>query len=156
MAGQVDPTLFNPELFFHQINLVVRFGDLDALGHVNHTKYLTYMEQGRISYARDILGWEGDLKAIGMILASATVDYLLPLGFGDKFAVMTRCTRLGNKSFDMAYLIQRSDTSPQIEIAATGVTRLVAYAYQQDQTIAIPTAWRERIQAFEPGLKQGA
>ena len=34
----------------------VRFRDLDALGHVNHVVYLTYVEQVRTQYFQDVLG----------------------------------------------------------------------------------------------------
>ncbi len=66
--------LFKPELFRHAILMTVRFGDLDALAHVNHAAYLTYMEQARMSYARDVWGWDSDMKKLNIIVARATVE----------------------------------------------------------------------------------
>ena len=43
----------------------VRFADLDALGHLNNAKYLTYAEQARILYVRQICGWDGDWRKLG-------------------------------------------------------------------------------------------
>ncbi|MCH7826958.1 MAG: thioesterase family protein [Bacteroidetes bacterium] len=33
----------------------IRFSDLDAMGHVNNAKYLTYLEEARIDYLNNIL-----------------------------------------------------------------------------------------------------
>ena len=151
MAGQIESDFFNPQYFFHQITLTVRFGDIDSLGHVNHAKYLTYMEQARVCYVRDICGWDGNLMKLGMILARVTVDYFLPLHFNETVHVLTRCARLGNKSFDLAYLIQR-EKNGQREVISTAITNMVAYEYASDQTISVPDLWREKILAFEPSL----
>jgi acyl-CoA thioester hydrolase len=149
-----DADLFRPEDFVHQVTLAVRFGDVDMLGHVNHTKYLTYMEQGRICYARDVLRWDGDFRSLSMILARATVDYLLPLKFAESVYVYTRCIRLGNKSFDLAYLLRRNEDGRPGAVVATGVTNMVAYNYAQSETIAVPGEWRSRILAFEKALQE--
>ncbi|MCB9438032.1 MAG: acyl-CoA thioesterase [Anaerolineales bacterium] len=141
---------FKLEDFFHQTTLHVRFGDIDSLGHVNNAKYLTYIEQARICYARDILGWDGSFNNLGMILASTTVDYKLPMQFGDTVRVLTRVSRIGSKSFDMLYVLKR-DSDPTI--FATGSTVLVAYDYHADQSIRVPDEWREKILAFDTALR---
>ena len=38
-----------PEGFRHGVPIQVRWADLDAMGHVNNAKYLTYLEQA-VSY----------------------------------------------------------------------------------------------------------
>lgn len=154
MAGQIkdNDDLFNPKHFFHQISLTVRFGDIDSLGHVNHTKYLTYMEQARVCYVRDVCGWDGNFLNLGMILARASVDYILPLHLNEMVYVLTRCSRLGNKSFDLAYLIQR-EKDEQRETVATAVTNMVAYEYASQKTITVPDTWQENILGFEPALQ---
>lgn len=152
MAGQIDNDFFNLKHFYHQISLTVRFGDIDSLGHVNHTKYLTYMEQARVCYVKDICGWDGNFLRLGMILARASVDYLLPLHFNETIFVQTRCSRLGNKSFDLAYLITHEKAGER-EVVATAITNMVAYEYASNQTISVPKEWREKILAFEPSLQ---
>jgi len=37
-------------LFAHRFTLAVRWGDMDAMGHVNNTVYFRYMEQTRIEW----------------------------------------------------------------------------------------------------------
>ncbi len=153
MAGPLDPELYQPEHFYFHITMTVRFGDVDALGHVNNAKYLTYMEQARVSYARDILGWNTVFSALGLIMANAWVEYKSALQFGERVYVFARCTRLGNKSFDMAYLLRRDQDGQPGDIAATGFTGLVAYDYAAQQTVPIPEDWREKMLAFEVALQ---
>ncbi|MBI5929196.1 MAG: acyl-CoA thioesterase [Chloroflexi bacterium] len=144
--------LFKPEFFRHSILMSVRFADLDALAHVNHATYLTYMEQARMSYAGDVWGWNGDMKKLGIIVARVMVDYKAPLFLNQPVRVWTRCSRLGNKSFDLAYLIQREGEKGPASIIATGVTGMVAYDYASNKTIGFPTEWRIRTLAYEPAL----
>lgn len=144
--------VFFPESFRHHTIVNVRFADLDAMGHVYHATFLTYMEQGRVKYLQDVLGWAGDIKALGIIVASVKVDYKAPLFFGNMVNVFTRCSRLGTKSFDLSYLLRRDSIEGEAGIVATGSTTLVAYDYGQRVTVAVPTEWREKSQDFEMDL----
>lgn len=149
----MNDDIFALDKFFHQTQLRVRFRDLDALQHVNHAVYLTYMESARTRYLYNIVGWEGDITQLGTILARIEVDYRLPLHFDEEFVVHTRISRLGTKSFDMLYVIKRIADETQSDIVATGKTFLVAYDYKTSQTIAVPEKWRTRITAFEKALR---
>lgn len=145
-----------PEGYRYHTPITVRFADLDALGHVNNAKYLTYIEQGRVLYVRDVCAWTGGWETFGMILAKVTLDYQLPLRWNDQVGVYTRCERLGGKSFDLSYVIQRENPDSPPDIAATATTVMVAYDYRNDQTIPIPDSWRESILAYEPRRPDGA
>jgi acyl-CoA thioester hydrolase len=145
-----------PEGYRYSIPITVRFADLDALGHLNHATYLTYMEQARICYVRDVCGWRGfenDWDSLGMILARAEVDYKRPVAFGEAVTVYTRAIRLGGKSFDLQYaLYTQTDNNPP-QLAAEAVTTMVAFDYDAGQTIPIPADWREKMRVYEPGLR---
>lgn len=134
--------------FRYIMPLDVRFADLDALQHVNHAKYFTYMEAARIQYVMDVLGWDGNWSALGIIIAQASCQYKLPLIYGDKVQVYLRTSRLGGKSFDFEYLIVRQDGI----VVAEGMTVNVAYDYPSQSAIAIPEAWRKAILTYEPAL----
>lgn len=127
----------------------VRYADLDVLQHVNNAKYFTYMEMARIHYLADIVGWQGNMSALGVIIAQAACEYKLPLVFADQVHVYLRTSRIGSKSFDFEYLVVRDGDGA---IAAVGSTVQVAYDYQQGVSIAIPEVWRKAISAYEPGL----
>jgi acyl-CoA thioester hydrolase len=134
------------ENFRHRISITPRFGDADMMGHINNAKYITYIEEARIGYAREVLAWDGQPHSLAMILARTEMDYLLPLSVGQSIDVWTRCARLGGKSFDLEYLIL--DSHHQREVAKAK-TVMVAFNYQTQSTMPIPESWRQRMLDYE-------
>lgn len=139
----------NLSAYRYQMPIIVRFADLDVLGHLNNATYLTYIEQVRIMYVRDVCRWAGQWRSLGMILARTEIDYKLPISFEDSVTAYVRVSRLGGKSFDMSYILTRQRGENEAEIAADVKTVMVSYDYEQDTTIDIPTTWREHITAYE-------
>ncbi|MBE3563138.1 MAG: acyl-CoA thioesterase [Hydrogenibacillus schlegelii] len=88
----------------------VRFGELDAFGHVNNVVYFRYFEQARIDYFGH-LGLFTDLftgPSSGLIVvAQQEAHYLKPLYFGDAIDVGVRCARLGRTSLTLEYAVLR-------------------------------------------------
>jgi len=133
--------------FFHEIE--VRYGDLDPQAHVNNAKFLTYMEQGRIAYIRDLGLWDGrSFFDIGIILAEARVTLRAPIYFGQKVRVGVRVSEIGNKSMTMEYVLLDSESGDKL---ATGSSVLVAYDSHNKQTITVPFTWKTAISMFEDG-----
>jgi acyl-CoA thioester hydrolase len=132
--------------FFHPIE--VRYGDLDPQGHVNNAKFMTYFEQTRVSYLvhLGLFNKNQSFLEVGIILADAQVTFLSPVNFGTQVRVGARTTRLGDKSFDMAYSLQDSTGGHEL---ATGRATLVTFDYKAQKTISIPGEWRKAIIDFE-------
>lgn len=131
--------------FFHPIE--VRYADIDAQGHVNNVVYFTYMEQARARYLERLGLWDGkDFQAIGIILAEASCTYRAPIRYRQSVEVGVRTTRLGQRSFDLEYVVRDSESG---RVMATGRTVGVAYDYRRGETVVIPPAWRQTIEAFE-------
>lgn len=138
-----------PDNFRYSLNVAVRYGDMDTLGHVNNAKYLTYLEQSRIGYFRHLSLWDGGQSPTGLILARVEVDYRAPVTLDDvEVTVWTRVTRFGNKSFDIANRIT-FERGGQTHTAVDSKSVVVAYDYAAAVPVAIPEIWREKIGAFE-------
>jgi acyl-CoA thioester hydrolase len=139
-----------PPNFRHHIRVPIRYADLDTLGHVNNASYLSYMEQARITYVRDMGLWDGYVSGLGLIVARICTDYKLALRLEDEAVdVWTRVSRLGNKSFTLEYVLNRSTDRTT---AATSEIVMVAYDYGNEMTVVIPDDWRAKIVAYEPAL----
>jgi acyl-CoA thioester hydrolase len=137
--------------FYHLIE--IRYGDLDPQGHVNNSKYLTYLEQGRIFYLKQLKLWEGgSFLDIGVIMADVHVTFRKAIQFGDPVRVGVRISRLGNKSMTSEYRIE--DARDESEFA-TGSSVLVAYDYHNSRSVSIPEEWRKAIMLFEELAEQG-
>ena len=130
----------------HRTPLEIRFRDTDRLGHVNNAVYLTYFEQGRVSFFDALLGLEVKWNEQGLILANAQVDFLQPIHLEDKIAVDISVNRIGNKSFELAYnVVKLGDAETSM---ARGNTVLVCFDYLKNTSIAIPASWRSALEAF--------
>lgn len=131
--------------FFHAVE--VRYGDLDAQRHVNNAKYLTYMEQARLEYMRQLELWEGEsFDTLGMIVAEIQISYKAPIHFGHPVRVGVRVGRLGNKSMLMEYRLENAQDS---SLFASATSVQVAYDYQAGGSMQLPEMWRKRIAAYE-------
>jgi acyl-CoA thioester hydrolase len=122
----------------------VAFRDLDAFGHVNNAVYLTYIENARIGYVRDVLGIES-LEGLLLIVASVKIDFRSRANLGEVLEIGSRTTRVGTKSFDLDHVIRSQDGRLVAEVSTT----LVAFDYDADNTMPIPPDWKERIENYE-------
>lgn len=121
----------------------VRFRDLDALGHVNHVVYLTYVEQVRTAYFRDVMGIDVP-DALTWVIASVEYVFLAPLGFGDVVDVGWRIGRLGRASADYEAELRHGES-----LVARGTGTLVNADVRAGRSAPIPDAWRAATAAFE-------
>lgn len=131
--------------FFYPLK--VRYADLDPQGHVNNAVYLTYFEEARSAYIQQLGLWDGkSFLDLPIILAETRVVYRAPIVLNQKLHIGVSVVRMGNKSFTMEYAIEDLETGRTL---AQATTVQVAYDYRQEQTIPIPTEWRQAIEAFE-------
>ena len=131
------------------IQVPVRWGDLDAFGHVNNTVFFRFFESARIEYLRAIAFVEGGGSAgVGPILASTHCRFRRPLGFPDTTRVGARTEDLAEDRFTMEYRILSTATG---EVAGEGGGVVVSYDYRAGAKAAIPAAVRERIVALGVG-----
>lgn len=138
--------LVMPKFNFYQ-PIEVRFGDLDPQGHLNNTKYLTFMEQARINYIKHLGLWEGvSFMDIGFILADVHISFKSSILFGQPVRVGARVSSIGNKSLRMEYQIEDAQTG---DVLSTGSSVLVGYDHHRQETIPVPDEWRRVITTYE-------
>jgi acyl-CoA thioester hydrolase len=113
--------------------LSVRFRDCDAMGHVNHAVYFTYMEQCRLTFWREATGTASPHTRV--IIARAECDYRAPAHFGDELEVRLQVGAIGRSSFALEYEIVQvgADT-----LVATGKTVMVSYDYAAGKSVPLP------------------
>jgi len=90
----------------------VRWDDLDAMGHVNNAKYLTFAQEARFLWAtEEFSGAMRETSLIEMVVARAEVDFIEPINEGGKFVdVEITIGKIGNSSFDMLFTISDEGT----------------------------------------------
>jgi acyl-CoA thioester hydrolase len=122
----------------------VTFRDLDVFGHVNNAVYLTYIENARIGYMREVLGVETPEDLL-VIVARVNIDFRSRASLGEALEIGARVPRIGTKSFDLDHEVR----GPDARLVAVASTTLVTFDYRADTTMPVPDLWRERIQSFE-------
>ena len=118
----------------------VRFSDLDALGHVNHAVFISYLEHARQRWWQTLLG-ERPFEEDGFLMARVEIDYRKPIGLQDPVRVELRCAHLGRTSFALAYQVIRQ-TDGVILAEAQTVQVMVDFASMRPRTLRPQTeAW---------------
>jgi acyl-CoA thioester hydrolase len=59
----------------HVERIPIRWGDMDAMGHVNNTVYFRYMEQTRISWFDALVPEAEAWKSTGIVIANASCNF---------------------------------------------------------------------------------
>ena len=85
----------------------VRWDDIDALGHVNNAKYLTFAQEARFHWSFYQFYERNETPyLIDMVVARAEVDFVLPIYEGGIFVdVYIWVESAGNSSFVLNYEI---------------------------------------------------
>jgi acyl-CoA thioester hydrolase len=78
----------------------VRWGDLDAFGHVNNATYLIFAHEARYAWS----------KMLEMVVARAEVDFIAPIYTGDIYIdVEIWVNKIGTSSFGVTYEMKNGD-----------------------------------------------
>lgn len=137
------------QAFKHKTEIQLRFKDVDMMGHVNNANYFSFAELARLRYFDQVVGEDTDWHTQhGLILARFEIDLRQALSYGDKVFVYTRCSRLGNKSFDLSFVMTIENDS-EVVTAAEGKSVIACYDYELKASKEIPADRRRKIEAFE-------
>jgi acyl-CoA thioester hydrolase len=121
--------------------LTVRWGDMDAQGHVNNAVFATYFEQARTLWTA-ALGSPLEAAGEGMILAKTTINYRKPIVFPAELTVELHAGQAGRTSFTLPNLIRDASTG---EVYADGECVIVWFDYTAQKTAALPDFMREAL-----------
>lgn len=124
----------------------VRFSDLDVLGHVNNSIYLSYFEIARVHYFAALLGKNWDWTNNGVILAKNEVEYHKPIVLHDAPFVHVYLDHIGEKSFTLSYEIKVVDA-----LHTTGKSTLVCFDSSKHATIPIDPVMKEALNQLKQG-----
>ena len=116
----------------------VRFGDLDAMRHLNNVEFLRFFETARIAYIRSIVPShqpaepEGDW---GLIFAECHINYRSPAFFDEQIRTHVRPSHLRRSSVRMEFLMESEQDGRTL---AEGWGALVGYDYVAGRSCPLP------------------
>lgn len=118
----------------HTTRIAMRWGDMDALGHVNNTVYFRYMEQARIEWLEQI----GRIftPTQGPVVIHAQCNFLRQLKYPGDVEVLSYVGAVGRSSVETMYTIRRVDM-PEVSVAE-GQAKIVWIDFAAEKSIALP------------------
>ncbi|ATP56215.1 thioesterase [Pedobacter ginsengisoli] len=132
--------------FKYKTNIETRFADFDMMGHVNNATYFTYMEIARAKYWKQAVQW--DWKKTGVVIAHASLEYIVPIFLEDKISIYVRTSRIGKSSFDLEYLLIKMENGQEV-VCSKGKTVCVAFDYEAKTSAPIPEEEKNKMMIFE-------
>ncbi|MGH2639881.1 MAG: acyl-CoA thioesterase [Rhabdochlamydiaceae bacterium] len=128
----------------HSIKIVVPFGDIDMMGHVNNVRFFSYLEQVRTDYlyltARSTD--EEEKFPVRLIMAHVEIDYKAPARWRDELTIRMRTASVGTSSWVYEYEILNEKEN---RLVALGKSVQVAYDYDAGKSINLPPEVRKRL-----------
>ena len=121
----------------------VRFGDLDALRHLNNVVFLRYFETARISYLNELLEQHDPVSrdgGFGFIFAACHIDYRSPGHFDEEVAIRVRPAEVGTKSLKLEFDMRVGD-----RLLAEGYGVLVGYDYEAQRSAPLPEELKDKL-----------
>ncbi|WP_211451519.1 acyl-CoA thioesterase [Collimonas antrihumi] len=125
----------------HTTRIAMRWGDMDALGHVNNTVYFRYMEQARIEWLQQ-LGSDFDARH-GPVLVNAQCSFLRQLKYPCDVEVKSYIGAIGRSSFEASYEIRRADL-PEV-VFAEGTAKIVWVDFDLEKSMPLPDDLRQLL-----------
>jgi acyl-CoA thioester hydrolase len=123
----------------------VRFGDLDAMRHLNNVVFLRYFETARIAYLREIVPGHDpanpEQDAFGLIFAECHINYRSPVHFDEEVAVACSIGNVKRSSFRVEFEMRVGS-----RLAAEGYGVLVGFDYAEQRAAQLPDKLRATLE----------
>lgn len=117
--------------------LVVRWGDMDAFGHVNNARYLSYLEHVRVNWLESLaikdLG-----RPRGPVMVTADLTFIKPIFYPATMNIKLYLGEPGNSSFMTFHEIFVGD-----DLCATSHVKVVWVDHDQNKSVRFPAEIRE-------------
>ena len=124
------------------MTIPIRWGDMDAMGHVNNTTYFRYLETIRIEWMRSI-DCQPDPLGEGPVIVNAFCTFHKQLEYpGDVVATMF-VSDVGRSSFETWCTLERADV-PGVVYASGGATT-VWVDFPKQRSAALPTTMIDQL-----------
>jgi acyl-CoA thioester hydrolase len=126
----------------HTVRIPIRWGDMDALRHVNNAAYFRYIEQARVDWLSQ-LDCALDPQGEGPVIINARCTFLRQLTYPGDIEIKTFVGEFGRTSFETYYEIRRVD-APEV-LCAEGGAKVVWVDFPQQKSMPLSDALRAKL-----------
>jgi acyl-CoA thioester hydrolase len=122
--------------------IVMRWGDMDAIGHLNNTQYFRYLEQVRLEWLES-LGHGIQPGGVGPVIAATSCTFRRELTYPATVVVSLELEHLGRSSIRLRHHFYREGDDDTV-YAYADVT-LVWVDYAKGQAVVLPEPIRAAL-----------
>lgn len=126
----------------HCCHIPLRWGDMDAYGHLNNTLYFRYCEEARVQ-ALYAMGAEISATGISPVIINASCTFLKQIVYPDVLRIETYVSSPGRSSFETWYRMY-SEKSPEV-LVCEGQSKIVWIDHATEKSVALPDKIRQQI-----------
>ena len=126
----------------HQMTLPMRWGDMDAMGHVNNTLYFRYLEVLRIDWFRSI-DCVPNPRGAGPLIVNAFCNFHKQLEYPGDIQLVMYVSSPGRSSFETWATIERTDRRGIIYASGGATTVWVDFPAQK--SVPLPDWFRKHL-----------
>jgi acyl-CoA thioester hydrolase len=119
----------------NEMRIPIRWGDMDAMGHVNNTVYFRYMETVRIAWF-DAIGTGVNPNGEGPVIVNAFCNFHRQLEYPGEVIARHYIATPGRSSLDTYVTLERTDV-PGV-VYASGGAKLVWTDFPQQKSAPLP------------------
>jgi acyl-CoA thioester hydrolase len=94
-----------PRPVLARVPIHVRWRDMDAYGHVNNAKYVSYLEEARVRWLHGVTSGARMGSGISPVVANTHVNYRRPIVWPNDIVVELFVERLGTSSVTIGHRI---------------------------------------------------
>ncbi len=123
----------NKKLVHEQV-IPVRWGDMDALRHLNNTTYFRYMETSRIDWMRSI-GMDFEAEE-GVVVLNAFCNFHQQIRYPADVLIKTYVSDLARTTFESWSTMERVD-QPGV-VCADGGSTIVWVNFREEKAAPVP------------------
>ena len=131
----------------HIERIPIRWGDMDAMGHVNNTTYFRYMEQARISWFDALVPEAEAWKEVGVVIANASCNYKRAMVYPGTVEVKLYVGAPSGSSVPTFYEMRFEGDE---RLYADGAAIVVFIDLAKQKPRRIPDTVRERLRSAAP------
>jgi acyl-CoA thioester hydrolase len=131
----------SPRKLVHVERIAIRWGDMDAMGHVNNTVYFRYMEQARISWFDALVPDAQAWKSTGIVIANASCNFKRAMTYPGTVEIRVYTEPPGGSSVATHYEMLIDG-----ELYADGAAMVVFIDMQRQKAVRIPDGIRQKLQ----------
>ena len=118
----------------HEALLPIRWGDMDAMGHVNNASYFRYLETVRIDWLYAI-GCKPAPDGEGPVIVNAFCNFYKQLEYPGDVRIKLYVSDVGRTTFETWGTMDRADQPGTIYAAGGATTIWVDFPKQKAQTL---------------------